>query len=90
MPERTVTTPPGVGLHARPAAMFARAAGAAPIDVTVAKPGGTPANAKSILAVLGLDVRGEQEIVLTAEGEGAEEVLDALVAVITASGESHG
>lgn len=48
------------------------------MDVTVAKRGGTPVNAKSILAVLGLDARHGEEIVLSAEGEGAEELLDGL------------
>jgi phosphocarrier protein len=31
--------------------------------------------------VLGLDVRGGQEIVLTAEGDGAEQALDELAAL---------
>ena len=37
--------------------------------------------AKSILAVLGLDVHGGQEIVLRADGDGAEEVLERLAEV---------
>ncbi|MEP6463079.1 MAG: HPr family phosphocarrier protein [Frankiaceae bacterium] len=90
MAERTVTTPEGVGLHARPAALFAQAAGKAPTDVTIAKPGGTPVNAKSILAVLSLDVRGGEEIVLSADGDEAEEVLDRLAAVISTPEGTHG
>jgi phosphocarrier protein len=75
MAQRTVTVAAEVGLHARPAALFVQAAAKASGDVTVAKSGGGPVNAKSILAVLGLDVRHGEEIVLTADDDA---VLDAL------------
>lgn len=81
MAERRVTVGAGVGLHARPAALFVRTASRTPIEVTVAKADGAPVNAKSILAVLGLDVHGGQEIVLRADGDGAEEVLERLAEV---------
>lgn len=84
MAERRVTVGSKVGLHARPAALFVQAASKAPLDVTVAKAGSDPVNAKSILAVLGLDVRGGEEIVLRADGDGAEEVLERLAAVAAA------
>jgi phosphocarrier protein HPr len=89
MPERVITVPAGVGLHARPAAVFVQAAVALPADVTVAKPDGAPVSAKSILSVLGLDVRGGEQVVLRADGEGAEEALESLAGVIAASGD-HG
>ena len=82
MSERRVRVQSKVGLHARPAALFVQAAARAPMDVTVAKSGGTPVNAKSILAVLGLDARHGEEIVITAEGDTAETVLDELEAVV--------
>jgi phosphocarrier protein len=75
MAQRTVRVAAEVGLHARPAALFVQAAAKASGDVTVAKSGGDPVNAKSILAVLGLDVRHGEEIVLTADDDA---VLDAL------------
>ncbi|TDB80592.1 HPr family phosphocarrier protein [Actinomadura sp. KC216] len=78
MTERNVKIQSRVGLHARPAALFVQTAAKAPMDVTVSKPGGTPVNAKSILAVLGLDARHGEEVVLSAEGAGAEELLDDL------------
>ncbi|HEY8481966.1 MAG TPA: HPr family phosphocarrier protein [Spirillospora sp.] len=78
MSVRNVKIESRVGLHARPAALFVQTASKAPIDVTVAKRGGEPVNAKSILAVLGLDARHGEEVTLTAEGEGAEELLDDL------------
>ncbi|GAA3471426.1 HPr family phosphocarrier protein [Nonomuraea roseola] len=84
MAERKVTVEAEVGLHARPAATFVQAAAKADIDVTVAKQGGQPVNAKSILMVMGLDVRQGETIVIRAEGEGAEELLDELAAIASA------
>lgn len=84
MAERRVTVASRVGLHARPAALFVQAAGrhraAAP---TIAKPGGEPVSARSILSVLALDARGGDEVVLTADGDGADAALDDLVAVLS-------
>jgi phosphocarrier protein HPr len=78
---RRVVVGSKVGLHARPAALFVQAASKLPVRVTVAKEGADPVDARSILAVLGLDVRGGQEIVLTAEGDGAEQALEELAAL---------
>jgi phosphocarrier protein HPr len=82
MPERTVTVASRVGLHARPAAVFVKAASAAAVPVTIAKAGKGPVNARSILAVLGLDVRGGEQVILTAEGDGADEALNELEALL--------
>ncbi|NRQ36164.1 HPr family phosphocarrier protein [Nonomuraea sp. NN258] len=82
MGERKVTVAAEVGLHARPAATFVQRAMQAPIDITVAKAnGGTPINGKSILAIMALDVRQGETIVISAEGEGAEAILDELAAI---------
>ena len=78
---RRVVVGSKVGLHARPAALFVQAAAKLPVKVTIAKDGKPPVDARSILAVLGLDVRGGQEIVLAAEGDGAEQALDELAAL---------
>ena len=43
-----------------------------------ARPDADPVNAKSILSVIGLDVRHGEEIVITAEGDGADGALDEL------------
>jgi phosphocarrier protein HPr len=80
--QRQVTVGPGVGLHARPAAVFVQAAGKAPADVFIGRPGGEPVNAKSILAVLGLDVRGGEDVVLSTTGAGADDTLDRLAALL--------
>lgn len=84
MPERTVTVASRVGLHARPAAVFVKAASAAPIPVTIAKTGKEPVSARSILAVLGLDVRHGDQVVIAADGTGAESTLDELEALLSA------
>jgi phosphocarrier protein len=82
MPERRAVVASRVGLHARPAALFVQAAARQPVKVMIAKGGKHPVDARSILAVLGLDVRGGEEVVLAAEGDGAEQALDELVAVV--------
>ncbi|MGH8869560.1 MAG: HPr family phosphocarrier protein [Actinomycetes bacterium] len=82
MPERTVTVGSAVGLHARPAALFVQAAAAQPVAVTIAKAGTPPVDARSILSVLGLDARSGDEVVLAAEGAGADAALDELVALV--------
>ncbi|MDP9862731.1 MULTISPECIES: HPr family phosphocarrier protein [Streptosporangium] len=84
MAQRQVTVESEVGLHARPAATFVQTAAAAPVDITVAKGGGQPVNAKSILAVLSLDVRQGDTVVIAAEGEGAEEIVDKLALIASA------
>jgi phosphocarrier protein len=82
MPEKTVTVGSSVGLHARPAALFVQAAARQPVKVKIAKPDGDPVDARSILLVLGLDARGGEEVILSAEGEGAEQALEELATVV--------
>ena len=90
MPERRVVIGSKVGLHARPASLFVQAAAAAPIPVQIAKPGGEPADARSILSVLALDARGGDEIVLAADGDGADQALDELAALVARDLDSEG
>jgi phosphocarrier protein HPr len=82
MPERRVVIGSKVGLHARPAAMFVQAAAKQPVKVTIAKAGGDPVDARSILSVLALDARGGDEVVLAADGDGAEQALEELAALV--------
>jgi phosphocarrier protein len=85
MPERTATIASRVGLHARPAAIFAEAAGEQPVEVTIAL-AGTPEDeamdASSILSLMSLGAEHGAQVVLRAEGAGADEALDALVQVL--------
>jgi phosphocarrier protein len=84
MEERRATVGSRVGLHARPASVFVQAAGRQKVRVTIAKPGGEPVSARSILSVLALDVHGGEEVVLYADGDGAKTALDELAAVLEA------
>ncbi|MFC5826842.1 HPr family phosphocarrier protein [Nonomuraea insulae] len=82
MGERKVTVAAEVGLHARPAATFVQRAKQAPMEITVAKShGGDVVNGKSILAIMGLDVRQGETVVISADGEGSEEILDELASI---------
>lgn len=82
MAERTVKIASKHGLHARPASLFTKAAKESGIAVTVTK-GEKSSNAASILGVLTLGANSGDEVVLSAEGEGAEEVLDQLVELLS-------
>jgi phosphocarrier protein HPr len=82
MSERTVTIGSRVGLHARPASLFVQAAARQPVPVKVGKPGDEPVDARSILSVIALDARGGDVIVLSADGEGADDALDELAALV--------
>lgn len=82
MVERRVTVGWAEGLHARPAALFVRAATAAGVPVTIAKPGGDPVNAASMLAVLSLGVESGEEVVLASEAEGADAAVDRLAKLV--------
>jgi phosphocarrier protein HPr len=78
--QRAVVVAVAEGLHARPAALFARAAAAQPVPVTIARPGGDPVDAASILAVMTLGVDAGEEVVLATadDGDAASRALDAL------------
>jgi phosphotransferase system HPr (HPr) family protein len=67
------------GLHARPAARFVKAASRFSSRILV-RGDGREADAKSLIALLGLTVRPSSEITLTADGPDADEALAALTA----------
>ncbi|MFI5808049.1 HPr family phosphocarrier protein [Streptomyces sp. NPDC051561] len=83
MVERRVTVGWAEGLHARPASIFVRAVTATGVPVTIAKAGGNPVNAASMLALLGLGAQGGEEIVLASEAEGADAALDRLAKLVS-------
>ena len=85
MTERTATVASRVGLHARPAAIFAEAAGDLPVEVTIAaegEPADEAMDASSILSLMSLGAKHGDKVVLRAEGEGADEALDSLVKIL--------
>ena len=81
MAEQTVRIVSKHGLHARPAALFARAATAAAMPVQLVM-GGKSVNAASILGVLSLGVDHGDEVTVTANGDGADRVVAELVALL--------
>ncbi|WP_129338785.1 HPr family phosphocarrier protein [Cellulomonas endophytica] len=83
MAERTVVVASRVGLHARPAMLFTQAAAATGLPVTIAKAGGDPVDATSILYVMSLGVPGGEEVTLRADGDGADAALEGLVELLS-------
>jgi phosphotransferase system HPr (HPr) family protein len=81
MPEVKIIVTHKVGLHARPAAIFVKAANKFVSDIQVTKDDRT-INAKSILSVLTLGVNQGSEITIHAEGEDADAALQELVALV--------
>ncbi|KAB5606043.1 HPr family phosphocarrier protein [Bifidobacterium jacchi] len=85
MVTRTTTINDPVGIHARPAAQFAQAVAASGCTVTIAKQGGNPVPAGSILSVMGLGIKQGDAVEINVEGDNADAVADSLVATLTAA-----
>jgi phosphocarrier protein HPr len=78
VPERKVIVASRTGLHARPAAIFVKAAGEQPVPVLIGVGDKPAVRADSLLSVLSLGARKGTEVVLRAEGGQAEEALTSL------------
>ncbi len=83
MAERRTTVGPAEGLHARPAAQFVKAAKGFTSEIVVVK-GDREANAKSSLKIMALGAKKGDSITIWAEGEDAQEAVDALAGLISA------
>jgi phosphocarrier protein HPr len=81
--ERETTVGPEAGLHARPAAQFVKTAKGFSSEIVVIK-GEKQANAKSSLKIMTLGAKKGDTIVIRAEGDDAEEAVDALAELISA------
>ncbi len=81
MPSAQVKFTNEVGLHARPAAQFTKAATGFAARVELRKDDQT-ADAKSLLSVLKLDVRHGDTVTLVTEGADADEALTGLVELV--------
>ncbi|HEX9336631.1 MAG TPA: HPr family phosphocarrier protein [Pseudonocardiaceae bacterium] len=90
MPERRVKVGSRVGLHARPAAMLAKAAAAQSVAITIRKDGGQPVAAASVLNLMTLGAMHGDEVVLAAEGAGADTALDEIAALVVADLDEQG
>ena len=78
----TTTIGSRVGLHARPAALFARAAADLPVDVTIALGDGEPVDASSMLSVMTLGAAFGDSVTLRADGDGADAAVDSLAELL--------
>lgn len=68
------------GLHARPAALFVRTAGAHRARIRVANltRGGRDVDAKSLIGVLGLGISSGHRISVSADGEDESDAIEAI------------
>lgn len=80
--QRQVTVGSRVGLHARPAAAVAKAAADQPVPVLIAKGGGPPVDARSLLSLVSLGAEHGDTVTLSADGDGAEASVAALAHLI--------
>lgn len=79
MASKTVTVGSAVGLHARPAAVIAAAAGEFDAEVEIALVGGDSVDASSSLMIMTLGADKGAEVVVTSEDEAAVEKVAGLV-----------
>ena len=85
MAERKATVASRVGLHARPASIFAEAAAAQPVDVTIAMDGAPvdeAMDASSMLSLMSLGASHGDVVVLRSDDAGADSALDELVRIL--------
>ncbi|MCI8869256.1 MAG: HPr family phosphocarrier protein [Lawsonibacter sp.] len=68
--EYTVTNP--VGIHARPAGLLVQTVKALDSAVTIGKTGGPSASAARLIALMGLDIRQRDTVLVTVEGSSEE------------------
>ncbi|EZH66456.1 phosphocarrier protein Chr [Bacillaceae bacterium JMAK1] len=83
MIQREVNVSLKTGLQARPAALFVQEANRFGANVFLEK-NGQEVNAKSIMGVMSLAIRKGTSITIKADGNDAEEALDALETFVTA------
>jgi phosphocarrier protein len=81
MVERTVQILNKNGLHARPAAEIVKLAAKYRSEITISRDG-TEVNGKSIMGVMMLAAECGASIVLRAEGEDAEQAIEAIAGLI--------
>jgi phosphocarrier protein HPr len=80
--QRTVAIGSDSGLHARPAALFVKAAAAVPVPVTIRVGDGKAVPARSMLSVLALGAKKGTEVTLEADGDDAAAAVDELAALL--------
>ena len=78
----TVVVGSRVGLHARPAAIVARAVGSLDATVRLSKDGAAPVDASSPLFIMTLGAKQGDEVLVQAEGPGAADAVQRIAALI--------
>ena len=66
-----------LGIHARPAGLFVKEAGKFQSEIKIKK-GEKAVDAKRIFSVMGLGVKKDEELTVTADGEDEAEAIEAL------------
>lgn len=79
---RSVVVGSRVGLHARPAKLVAQEAARQPVIVKIAKNGGDPVDARSLLSLLALGAKQGDAVTLSADGDGAEAALGVIATLV--------
>jgi phosphocarrier protein HPr len=79
MPSKSVIVGSSVGLHARPAAIIADAAGELDSEVTLAVPGEEPVDAASSLLIMTLGASHGDTVEVSGEDQAAVDKIAALV-----------
>ncbi|WP_410586260.1 HPr family phosphocarrier protein [Amycolatopsis sp. lyj-23] len=90
MPSEKVVIGSAVGLHARPAKLLVEAAARQPVPVKIGRSEEQLVDAASILGVMALGVRGGEEVLVTAEGEGAAEAVAEIAELLARDLDSAG
>jgi phosphocarrier protein len=79
MPSKSVVVGSAVGLHARPAAIIAEAAGELDSEVTLTVAGGDPVDASSALLIMTLGAGKGDAVEVAGDDQAAVDTIAALV-----------
>jgi len=82
MTSRTVIIGSKVGLHARPASIFAQAVGTCGVTVMLTDSYDKTVNAASILSVLSMGIEFGDTVTVTSDDEGADTALDSIAELL--------
>lgn len=74
-----------IGLHARPAATMTQEANKFKSEISIVSAAGKTANLKSILSVMALSVKTNEEVTITAKGSDADKAIKAIEKAMKAS-----
>ena len=79
MPTKSAVVGSAVGLHARPAALIAEAAGELDSEVLIGVPGGDPVDASSALMIMTLGAGKGDTVEVSGDDQGGVDLIAAMV-----------